>query len=74
MPKYILQEMPDMQGDGKRKVYPKLDAYRLLDTEDFVKEVHNEIDSLCSHDRLYNYSGCANLFDAYQCNTFECTD
>ena len=41
MPKYILQEMPDMQGEGKRKVYPKLDAYRLLDTEDFVKEIHN---------------------------------
>ena len=33
--------MPDMQGEGKRKVYPKLDAYRLLDTEDFVKEIHN---------------------------------
>ena len=30
-----------MQGEGKRKVYPKLDAYRLLDTEDFVKEIHN---------------------------------
>ena len=29
--------MPDMQGEGKRKVYPKLDAYILLDTEDFVK-------------------------------------
>ena len=41
MPKYILKEMPDMQGDGKRKIYPKLDAFRLLDTEDFVKEIHN---------------------------------
>ena len=39
MPKYILKEMPDMQGDGKRKIYPKLDAFRLLDTEDFVKEI-----------------------------------
>ena len=24
MPKYILKEMPDMQGDGKRKYIPNL--------------------------------------------------
>ena len=41
MPKYILKEMPDMQGDGKPKIYPKLDALRLLDTEHFTKEIHN---------------------------------
>lgn len=41
MPKYILKEMPDMQGEGKRRVYPKLDAYELIDTEKFIKEIHS---------------------------------
>ena len=41
MPKYIVNEMPDMEGKGKRRVYPKLDAYRLLNNDELVKEVHS---------------------------------
>ncbi|MGN0051150.1 MAG: hypothetical protein ACI37N_08205 [Prevotella sp.] len=41
MPKYIVNEMPDMEGKGKRRVYPKLDAYRRLDNDELVKEVHS---------------------------------
>ena len=41
MPKYILQEMPDLGNEGKRKVYPKLDSCRLIETEEFVKIVHS---------------------------------
>lgn len=33
--------MPDMEGKGKRRVYPKLDAYRLLDNDELVKEVNS---------------------------------
>ena len=39
MPKYTLQEMSDMHKKGERRVYPKLDVYRLLDTDDFVKRM-----------------------------------
>ena len=41
MPKYIVNEMPDMEGKGKRRVYPKLDAYRLLNNDELVKEVNS---------------------------------
>lgn len=41
MPKYVLQEMPDLGNEGKRKVYPKLDSCRLIETEEFVKIVHS---------------------------------
>ena len=30
--------MPDMEGKGKRRVYPKLDAYRLLNNDELVKD------------------------------------
>ena len=33
--------MPDMEGKGKRRVYPKLDAYRLLNNDELVKEVNS---------------------------------
>ena len=33
--------MPDMEGKGKRRVYPKLEAYRRLNNEELVKEVHS---------------------------------
>ena len=41
MPKYIVNEMPDMEGKGKRRVYPKLEAYRRLNNDELVKEVHS---------------------------------
>lgn len=41
MPKYKLQEMPDVRQTGERRVYPKLDAYRLLDTEEFIEQMHS---------------------------------
>ena len=33
--------MPDMEGKGKRRVYPKLEAYRRLNNDELVKEVHS---------------------------------
>ena len=41
MPKYKLQEMPDVHQTGERRVYPKLDAYRLLDAEEFIEKMHS---------------------------------
>ena len=41
MPKYKLQEMPDVRQTGARRVYPKLDAYRLLDAEEFIEKMHS---------------------------------
>lgn len=36
MPKYKLHEMPDIKKDGKRRVYPKLERYQLMDSEQFI--------------------------------------
>ena len=41
MPKYKLQEMYDVRQTGERRVYPKLDAYRLLDAEEFIEKMHS---------------------------------
>ena len=41
MPKYKLQEMYDVRQTGERRVYPKLDTYRLLDTEEFIEKMHS---------------------------------
>ena len=41
MPKYKLQEMYDVRQTGERRVYPKLDAYRLLDTEELIEKMHS---------------------------------
>ncbi len=41
MPKYKLQEMPDVRQTGERRVYPKLDAYRLLDAEELIEKMHS---------------------------------
>lgn len=46
--------MPDMQGEGKRKVYPKLDAYRLLDTK------------VCKRNREFRTRGYVNIFNRYE--------
>ena len=41
MPKYKLQEMYDVRQTGERRVYPKLDAYRLLDPEELIEKMHS---------------------------------
>ena len=41
MPKFKLQEMYDVRQTGERRVYPKLDAYRLLDAEEFIEKMHS---------------------------------
>ena len=41
MPKYKLQEMPDVRQTGERRVYPKLEAYRLLETEELIERMHS---------------------------------
>ena len=39
MAKYKLQEMPDMDETGKRKVYPKMVVNRTMDTKDLVEKM-----------------------------------
>ena len=41
MAKYKLQEMPDMQNKGKKRVYPKLVANRALSTKEFIDKMHS---------------------------------
>ena len=41
MAKYYLQEMGDMQRDGKTKVYPKLMVYSQISQEDFIKSIRS---------------------------------
>lgn len=49
MAKYKLQELPDMQGEGKRKVYPKMVINRTLNLEDLTKKMK-------SHHRAFSPS------------------
>ena len=39
MAKYKLQEMPDMNESGKRKVYPKMVINRTLSTKELVEKM-----------------------------------
>lgn len=41
MAKYKLQELPDMNGNGKRKVYPKLVNCRTLSSSEFIDHMHS---------------------------------
>ncbi len=41
MAKYKLQELPDMNGDGKRKVYPKMLTHRTLSSSELVDYMHS---------------------------------
>lgn len=41
MAKYLLQEMPDLNKAGQRRVYPKLIANRTLSTKDVVEGLHS---------------------------------
>lgn len=49
MAKYKLQELPDMQGEGKRKVYPKMLINRTLNLEDLTEKMK-------SHHRAFSPS------------------
>ena len=49
MAKYKLQELPDMQGEGKRKVYPKMMINRTLNLEDLTEKMK-------SHHRAFSPS------------------
>ena len=42
MAKYYLQEMPDMSGKGKRKVYPKMQVYRQIEMEELVERIQEK--------------------------------
>ena len=39
MAKYKLQELPDFNNDGKRKVYPKMVANRTLSRKEFIEKM-----------------------------------
>lgn len=39
MAKYYLQEMPDMNGKGKRKVYPKVQVYRQIEMNQLIERI-----------------------------------
>lgn len=49
MAKYKLQEMPDMEGDGHRKVYPRMVINRTLTLEDLTEKMK-------SHHRAFSPS------------------
>ena len=49
MAKYKLQELPDMQGEGKRKVYPKMVINSTLNLEDLTEKMK-------SHHRAFSPS------------------
>lgn len=40
MVKYKLQEMPDVHHNGKKRVYPRMETDRQLDTKEFIKKMH----------------------------------
>lgn len=37
---YKLQEMPDVQNKGKKRVYPKLVVNRQMNTKEFIEKMH----------------------------------
>lgn len=41
MARYYLQEMPDMSGKGKRKVYPKIQINRQIEMEELVERIQD---------------------------------
>jgi predicted histone-like DNA-binding protein len=40
MPNYVLQEMSEEMGDGKKKVYPRMQTYSLHDFNTVVRHMH----------------------------------
>lgn len=42
MTKYNLHEMPNIKKDGKHRVYPKLERYRLMSSEQFIDSMWNQ--------------------------------
>ena len=41
MAKYKLQELPDFNNDGKRKVYPKMVTNRTLSRKEFIERMQS---------------------------------
>ena len=41
MAKYKLQEMPDVQNKGKKRVFPKMVVNRALSTKEFIDKLHS---------------------------------
>ena len=41
MARYYLQEMPDMSGKGKRRVYPKVQINRQIEMEELVERIQD---------------------------------
>ena len=40
MPSYVLQEMSEEMGDGKKKIYPRMQTYSLHDFDTVVRHMH----------------------------------
>ena len=40
MPSYVLQEMSEEMGDGKKKIYPRMQTYSLHDFNTVVRHMH----------------------------------
>jgi len=54
---YILQEVPDITGEGKRKVYPKFVQNNMIDFESFVKRV-------CDVERAFNETAVKGVIES----------
>ena len=46
MAKYILKELPKGMSDGKKVVFPKMDAYNMLEYDKVLEEIGNQDSSL----------------------------
>ena len=46
MANYILQELPQGMSDGKKIVFPKMDAYSMLEYDKVLEEISNQDSSL----------------------------
>ena len=46
MANYILQELPQGMSDGKKVVFPKMDAYSMLEYDKVLEEISNQDSSL----------------------------
>ena len=46
MPKYVLQEMSEEMGNGKKKVYPRMQTYSLHDYETVIKHMRTYAGSI----------------------------
>lgn len=54
---YILQEVPDITGEGKRNVYPKFVQHNMIDYDSFVKRV-------CDVERAFNETAVKGVIES----------